>query len=424
MSSAKRILRKIAVLPLSITGFLRKDFTLLFRKKKYLYLSLLLPLLIGMIYVFTLTGSQSDIKIMVCDYDDSYLTSQAMQSLDSFTVTRRTDENCTLEMTESIKRKENLFGVVINSGFTENLENFRQEALTLYYDNSETSISSLASWKIDIAIQPFKDQLVRSFSQELKDKSSSAYEKVELAVDLIGVLDNPVFSTAKENIENAKSDLEKISKLDPGFVSSPVITHKKGVYPEYKMIEIGIAPLFSILSLFLLLMLCSTGVIYDRKTNLFSRIRASNSSMFSYVFSKTLFFFSLAMIQFVIILVLFFAFGATYQINLILLIKALLFISLVNSLIGFLIGLVSDSEGVAVLISLIITLPLLFLSGMFYPLDLMPGLIRFLARIMPLNTEIMMLKQAMLFDGAISGYYFLIPLGLFFLSLILLKKQR
>jgi len=95
------------------------------------------------------------------------------------------------------------------------------------------------------------------------------------------------------------------------------------------------------------------------------------------------------------------------------LIEALVFISTVNALIGLLIGLISDSEGVAVLISLIITLPLLFLSGMFYPLELMPKIVQWISQLIPLGLETSMLKQALLFGGVISNYYFLIPLGLF-----------
>ncbi|MCK5452123.1 MAG: ABC transporter permease, partial [Candidatus Aenigmarchaeota archaeon] len=108
----------------------------------------------------------------------------------------------------------------------------------------------------------------------------------------------------------------------------------------------------------------------------------------------------------------------------VLLVKALLFISLVNTFAGIIIGLLSDSEGVAVLISLIITLPLLFLSGMFYPVDLMPFLVRMISDVMLLNTEILMMKQALLFGGVIAMEYFIIPFALFLASVYLVGKNR
>ena len=186
----------------------------------------------------------------------------------------------------------------------------------------------------------------------------------------------------------------------------------------------GIEPLFAVLNLFLILMLCSTGVIYDRKTHLFSRIRVSNSSFATYILSKAVFFTGVSVVQFAVLFLLFSAFGSGYDLSLMLLVKALLFISLVNTFAGVLIGLMSDSEGVAVLISLIITLPLLFLSGMFYPVDLMPFFIRMISEVMLLNAEILMMKQALLFGGTIAMEYFIIPALMFVISLYFIGKSR
>jgi len=276
---------------------------------------------------------------------------------------------------------------------------------------------------MDSALTPFKTQLLIGLGNELKSESGSAREKTQLALDLVDYANSGPTARLKTSIKEADMKLERLERIEPRFIASPIVTNNIGVHKEYGIIEVGIAPLFTVLSLFLLLMLCSTGVIYDRKIKLIERIRASNSAMFSYVSSKLIIFFALTVAQFILILILFFAFGARYDLSFILLVKALLFISLVNTLIGFLIGIISDSEGVAVLISLIITLPSLFLSGMFYPLDLMPTVIRWATKIMPLNTEVMMMKQAMLFGGQFSGYYFLVPIGLFILCLILLRRN-
>jgi ABC-2 type transport system permease protein len=419
----KRMAKKALIVPRSIYGFLMKDYVLLFRKKKHLYLSILLPLIIGLIYIFTLTGSSSRITIMICDYDNTALTQQAVESFRDFTVTVDTRENCRERLIANVKTGEYLFGIVIDEGFTRTLDSFRQSNVVVYYDNTDPSITSLASWKIDVALIPFKTNLVTSFTDELKDKSGDARDKTKLALDFLDTLGGRTLGVVEKHVRGADAGLARMEAIEPAFVANPIVTVPTGVHKDYKLIEVGIAPLYAVLSLFLLLMLCSTGVIYDRKMRLFARVRSSNSSMVSYMTAKLLFFFTLAVAQFIIILLIFLAFGARYDISFFLLLEALLFITLVNSLIGFLIGLISDSEGVAVLISLIITLPLLFLSGMFYPLDLMPGLIRVLAKIMPLQTEVLMLKQAMLFGGYITNTFFLIPLTLFLICLYLLNKR-
>jgi len=88
-----------------------------------------------------------------------------------------------------------------------------------------------------------------------------------------------------------------------------------------------------------------------------------------------------------------------------------------------LIGLISDSEGVAVLFSLIITLPLLLLSGMFYPIEFMPKIMQFFAKIMPLDAEVLMIKKALIFGGTMNNFYFIAPLVLAIICLWFLRKK-
>ena len=173
----KRLYNKTILIPLSILGFLRKDYKVLFRTKKYLYLSLLLPLIMSLIYVSTLSDNMGDIKVMVCDYDDTYLTKEAMNSIKDFKIVRETGDKCIEKMEEEIKKRNFLFGIVIKDDFTENVENLKQAELLVLYDNSDPSISSLVSWKVDVALIPFKERLTRELSEEIKEESSDAREK-------------------------------------------------------------------------------------------------------------------------------------------------------------------------------------------------------------------------------------------------------
>jgi len=420
----KRLWGKVRQFPLSVWAFLIKEYMLLIRKKKYLYLSLALPLFLGIIYVFMLLNSSGSISVMVCDFDDTDLTRNVLSEHTEFVVDRATDEECLERMATAIHSRSHLFGIVIEDGFTYSLKDLQQAELLVFYDNSDPSIASLAEWKIDVALQPFKNSLVISLSDELKQKSMQARTSTKLAVELSEHLEGRTFSAIKRAIVNADNDLKRIENIDPGFVAIPVMTQKHGVHKEHNLMDLGIVSLFAVLNLFLLLMLCSTGVLYDRKTGLFKRIRASNSSMFSYVLAKLIYFLSVSIAEFVIILLLFIAFGARYTIVWSTLIWALLFISFVNTLIGILIGLVSDSEGVAVLMSLIITLPLLFLSGMFFPLEIMPKILQWFAKVMPLYTEVFMLKQAVLLEGIFSLHYFWIPVVLCIICLYFMNKRN
>ncbi len=420
----KKGFRKVALFPKSVLGFLGKDFILLYRKKRYLYLSLALPLIIGLIYIFTLIQAGPGISVFVCDFDDTDMTKNMLSSLEGYDIhIAKTNDyannnNCTTNLIQNIKEREYLFGVVIERGFTDKISSLTQSRITVYYDNSDPSIAGLASWKIDTSLTPYKIELVMTLAKELKEKSSQTRKQTTATKTLINSFG---YTSLSHSISQIDYDLARIESIDPGFLAVPIISDLKGVHKEFDLVEIGFAPLFVILSLFIVFMLCSTGVIYDRKSGLFARIRASNSSMLAYIIAKVLMFGSLVVLQFAVIFLIFFAFGARFDINFILLLKALFFIAVVDTLIGYIIGLISDSEGLAVLISLIITLPMFFLSGMFYPVELLPSFIQVLG--FGLHIEVLMMKEALLFGGAINNYLFLVPLGLLLFCQFLSRRR-
>ncbi len=420
-----RILQLIITFPVSLIGFIRKDFLLLFKKKKYLYLSILLPIILGAIYVSMLGSNTTSISVIVCDFDNTELTKNAFSYIEGFDVYYSNDNACVDELKQGVRERDYLFGTIIQKGFSNRLENLQQSEIIIHFDDSDPAITALASWKFDIAMGPFKKQLVENFANELSNKAGDAREKITLGLQIAESIGLKKYDALFKNLQGAESDLRSLEEIDSRFMSEPIIVTKKGVYDSsHNLIDLGLAPLFCILNLFLLLMLCSTGVIYDRRNKILSRIRTSNSTILSYVLGKMVVFLAITVIQFIILYGLFAAFGASFTINIGLLLKALLFTSFVNTIIGVLIGFISDSEGIAVLISLIITLPLLFLSGMFYPLELMPNLIQFFAKIMPLNAEILMIKKAILFGGEILSKQFLAPLIIFIVTIFISKRIK
>ena len=415
-----RIIKRIASMPQQFWGMLVKEYMLQFRRKKYLYLSLFLPLLVGLVYALMLTDTNTSTKVIICDQDKTQVTSE-LYLLPGFTITQAETQDCDMDVIQAVRKREYLFGITIPRGFTSRLENLQTAHIVVHYDNSNPSIANLALWRVDVALLPFKQEIVNQLSIDIQEKSSTARQNADIALALT---ENLRIESIRQPIREARDDLIRLENIEPEFITQPVATRLSGVHPWYELIDIGMPPLFAVLALFMLLMLCSTSIIHDQKIKFITRIRVSSTTMISYLLAKIVFFTGVLAIQFLVILMLFFLFGARFDIDIGLLMHALLFIALVNIMIGIIIGLISDSEGVAVLMSLIITLPLLFLSGMFYPLDIMPTTIQFLAAIMPLETQIELLKGALLFGGEINGKLYLIPAGMMALALFLIRKVR
>ena len=102
---------------------------------------------------------------------------------------------------------------------------------------------------------------------------------------------------------------------------------------------------------------------------------------------------------------------------------ALLLISFTGTIIGMLIGLLSDNEGIAVLFALILALPLMFLSGMFFPVEFMPGFVQALAWVLPLNTHIIIMKEVLLFGTAMpTGIFYSTAIGFAVVYALLTKR--
>jgi ABC-2 type transport system permease protein len=96
-------------------------------------------------------------------------------------------------------------------------------------------------------------------------------------------------------------------------------------------------------------------------------------------------------------------------------------ITTLNTSIGLLIGSLSENENVAILFSLMLSLPFLFLSGTFFPLELMPGYIQLTSRIIPLRNEVRLLKQTMVLGWDLETINpLLTELGLISLILLLI----
>ena len=422
MNASKRMFRKISQIPISFWGLFVKEWKVLITRKKYLYLAIALPLILGMIYIFTLNTTIDGISLGVCDFDQTEITSNALNSMSDFSVNILDNNNCSSNLEDKIRSGEFLFGIIIPKGFSQDLENLQQTNLKVLYDNTDAGTSSMVMWRIDNALAPVQKEIIKIFASQIKEESIQVKEGTDILMDLSESLS--ISSLINNKLTNTENQINKLANLDPEFVSSPINVEKKGVFETHSPLALGLAPLFVILNLFLVLMLSSTGIISDKKMKMFSRLRASNSSSWTYIISKIVFFFLISLAQFVIIFILFMLFKAAISLNFKTMFIAVLLISLINSLIGFLIGLLSDNEGVALLISLVITLPALFLSGMFFPVKLLPKGLQFLSNILPVQVEMSVLKQATLFNSGFESVLFLIPLGLFIATIYFLNKQN
>ena len=64
---------------------------------------------------------------------------------------------------------------------------------------------------------------------------------------------------------------------------------------------------------------------------------------------------------------------------------------------GIFIGAVSRSENTALLTSLVVGLPMMFLSGIFFPFEIMPSIMRTIGAYLPLTLSVSLLERTIIY---------------------------
>ncbi|MFH1642781.1 MAG: ABC transporter permease [Nanoarchaeota archaeon] len=387
---------------LQFYGYLKKDIILLVKRKKYLYLSILLPLSIALLFLLMLSPSTGKMKIGVCDFDQTAESWSAFNNLEQFKAEILPLADCVENLKSEIILSKYSLGIVVNKGFSENLNNLKQAKITVYYDNTDIALSNYVEWKIDSSLQPYKMMIIDSLNKEMKSKVSAIRFNVDLVLEL-----SSASTLINSKIRKIDDDLKKLEEMNTNFLVNPIWTDQQPVYEKKANKEIGITFIFPIIALFILLMLSSTSLIYDKKNYFIVRVKSATSPIV-YILAKILFFVILAFAQFIIVFLLFLMFGESYNVQALEIVKLILFIGITNSLMGMLIGFVSENEGIAIMFSLIISFPLMLLSGIFSPLQTMPVAVQLIAKLLPLHHQIKAAKSVLLFSETIS-FNLLIP---------------
>lgn len=378
---------------LKFSSYMKKDFLLFTKRKKYLYLSILLPFLIAGIFLFMLNPSQTNLKVGVCDFDSSELSTKAFSSIENFEIEiLDKNNNCLEKIKEKIQKGEIDLGLEIPRGFEKNIQNLKQSRINIYYDNTDVAFSNLISWKVDNLLFPFKRGIVDKLNQELKSNVENINTNLDLLLKFVDLPTN-----LQTDSVQLQRNLDNLEQLDTEFLINPIWTDKKPIYKQELTKSAGVAFVFPIIAMFITLMLASTSLIYDKKNNFITRVKTS-SSTFLYLLAKLLFFVFFTTLQFLIVLLLFIIYGSSFSYNFPAIIHLILFISITNTLIGLIIGLISENEGIAILFSLIISFPLMLISGVFFPTQTLPTIAQYLIKITPLYHQINATKLVLLFN--------------------------
>lgn len=404
-----------------IAGMVYKEFKLLIRMKKAPILILSLPILLMIIYgtgSSALSNPQTVINAGACNNDPG-ATSMIQSITGNFNIQILNPDNCVTELVRRVKNGDFIIGFVIPAGFSQTLKDGRQAVINYYVDDSKPLTASLSGYFLEQGFNQYSTGVIQGAQEELKSMSSDARTKLDSIIIVINstskVLEdnkalftiayplmNSYISNALTELATYDKDLAFVQNISVQFLTKPLLFNKEPTYPGVNASSFNFASIYAIISLFTLLLLASSGIIYDKKTDYLLRLKATKTFIPTYLLSKLILYTVISIAQLLIVMLLTTLQGAVFKLEFTSLITAVITVTAFNASIGLLIGKLSDNENVAILSSLMLSLPFLFLSGVFFPLEYMPDYVKVIAEIVPLYKEINLLKQAVVLGTGLA----------------------
>jgi len=351
-----------------------KDLKDLFRNRLGMVLLVLMPLfmmlLVGLIYPSSGTVTNLQVGLVNDDsgFHNSTLVSQTfitgLQQVNNQThIMKLSNVTSVADIRDMIKKGELEGGIIIPSNFSESIMTGQQGTIIIINDESNPQISAA------------------------------------LQVELKTVIDNLGTALAQQRVQplNATNSLA---------VVQPYNVQTQGVVPGnaratyFSFVAPGIMALTVTMSVMTGL---PVAISQEKELGTMDGMMVAPINRFSIIFGKALGQTARGMIQGTIVLLLaVILFGVTIQ-GSILLVYALLILGVFAFVgLGILITSVAKDQETAQMLLMTISFPMMFLSGIFFPIQQMPWYMQDVSKILPLTYEAQALREVMVLGAGVS----------------------
>jgi len=331
----------------SFIGFIKKEFLHIFRDPRTLLILFGMPVAQIMIFGYVVTNEIKDIPIAVLDQARDHASREITNKLLSsgyFRLEMYLESSDDVE--PALKQGDVKEVIVFESGFANSIESGRPGQVQLLADASDPNTANL---------------IVNYTAGILHDYSSRVY---------LNEKNGPLINTEVRMMYN--ESLRGVFMFVPGTMA--------------------------LILMLISAMMTSISITREKELGTMEVLMVSPIKPFQVVVGKVIPYIGLSFINAIVIIMLgAFVFGLPVRGSLtLLMLESLLYISLALSL-GILISTVSNSQMVAMFISLIgLMLPTILLSGFIYPIENMPVILQLISNLMPPKWFIIVIKNIMI----------------------------
>ena len=291
-----------------------------------------------------------------------------------------------------------------------------QESITNY--TSEISNIQGSITNIESAIHSLK--IVKNQSAQVSSKME------ELTAEMVNSS-----SALISDIDRTGLVIGEVITRSPAVIAAPINLDRVPVFRGRSFLDFLMPGIISIVLMFISFLLASITIVQERSKKTLIRTLLTPLSLGMFLFEKTVALIIIAFIQGIIMLIVAFVFYGILipadqlaQLFLIILVYAAAFIG-----IGMALATLAESENTAMLLTLVLSIPMLFLSGVFFPFETMPDLMILLGNALPITLGIRALEAVLIYQKGFEYFsVYLIPLLFYGLAglgaaYILLKRE-
>jgi ABC-2 type transport system permease protein len=325
------------------------------RSRIGLFFALIFPMILILLFGAIFSGTAGPTSAYVQDLDGTPLSGQFIAALNSTNTVTLTQVPVAENISQYLLSHSSSDGIIIPQGFQAQYLSGRPVNITVYGNPASTS-SAIVSGVTQGVVNAFN----------LRRANTTT---------VIGV----------ESLTIKSQNLKYIDFLIPGLIGFSILT----------------SPMFAMVNI----------TSQYKRDKLFKELSLTPLTKGEWLISKVLWYWFITLVSFAIMVAVgIFAFGAHITLTLailpFLLVGPLLFVSL-----GMLVGTISNSVESAAVVGNLITFPMMFLSGTFFPVSTMPQWLQGFAHVLPLFYVIEGLNNVMTYNNLNAA---LLDLGVIF----------
>jgi ABC-2 type transport system permease protein len=322
-------------------------------------------------FIFPTGSSYSDVPVALVDLDHSQMSHQLVSNLKD--MNKKTNmmefkDATSLEDAKTLIRQGQVYGaIIVPRGFSKDLTAGKQTNITVLSDNSIPQLS--------MVMDSIGSQVVSGLGSYMG----------QMNVQTLAVKANQT--------------------VNPKAVISPLV-------PDIQGTVAGNLNYFNFIAPGLLMMIVMMGAMtgipraisHEKEMGTFDGILSAPVSEMSIIFGKTIAQTIRGFIQGIIVLaiaILFF--GVTMQIVSMPLAFALLFLGIFSFIgLGILLTSLANNEETATILMTVLQFPMMFLTGVFFPIQQMPWFMQDLSKVLPLTYAVSAMRKVMILNAGIT----------------------